>query len=54
MASAKMAMVPMGRGSMGRVGLEGVAMPPAAFAAFVAEQARLAQEIGRRVGRSGG
>jgi len=36
------------------LGLEGVAMPPAAFAAFVAEQARLAQEIGRRVGRSGG
>ena len=33
------------------LGLEGVAMPPAAFAAFVAEQARLAQEIGRRVGR---
>jgi tripartite-type tricarboxylate transporter receptor subunit TctC len=36
------------------LGLEGVAMPPAAFTAFVAEQARLAQEIGRRVGRSGG
>jgi tripartite-type tricarboxylate transporter receptor subunit TctC len=36
------------------LGLEGVAMPPAAFARFVAEQARLAQEIGRRVGRSGG
>lgn len=36
------------------LGLEGVAMPPAAFAAFVAEQARLAQEIGRRVGRSAG
>jgi tripartite-type tricarboxylate transporter receptor subunit TctC len=36
------------------LGLEGVAMPPAAFAAFVAEQAWLAQEIGRRVGRSAG
>lgn len=36
------------------LGLEGVAMPPAAFAAFVAEQARLAQAIGRRVGRGGG
>lgn len=36
------------------LGLEGVAMPPAAFAAFVAEQARLAQEIGRRVGRQAG
>ena len=36
------------------LGLEGVAMPPAGFAAFVAEQARLAQEIGRRVGRSAG
>ena len=36
------------------LGLEGVAMPPAAFATFVAEQARLAQEIGRRVGRSAG
>ncbi len=31
------------------LGLEGVAMPPAPFAAFVAEQARVAQEIGRRV-----
>lgn len=31
------------------LGLEGVAMPPEAFAAFVAEQARIAQEIGRRV-----
>ena len=38
------------------LGLEGVAMPPARFAAFVAEQARIAQEIARRVagGRSGG
>ena len=36
------------------LGLVGVAMPPAAFAAFVAEQARLAQEIGRRVGRQAG
>lgn len=32
------------------LGLEGVAMPPAQFAIFVAEQARIAQEIGRRVG----
>jgi tripartite-type tricarboxylate transporter receptor subunit TctC len=32
------------------LGLEGVAMPPDRFAAFVAEQARLAREIGRRVG----
>lgn len=31
------------------LGLEGVAMPPERFAAFVAEQARVAQEIGRRV-----
>jgi tripartite-type tricarboxylate transporter receptor subunit TctC len=31
------------------LGLEGVAMPPAAFATFVADQARIAQEIGRRV-----
>lgn len=31
------------------LGLEGVAMPPDRFAAFVAEQARVAQEIGRRV-----
>jgi hypothetical protein len=31
-------------------GLEGVAMPPAEFAAFVADQSRIAQEIGRRVG----
>lgn len=34
-------------------GLEGVAMPPDRFAAFVAEQARIAQEIGRRVSRPG-
>ncbi len=34
------------------LGLEGVAMPPAAFAGFVAQQAALAQEIGRRVGRT--
>jgi len=33
------------------LGLEGVAMPPAAFAVFVAEQAALARDIGRRVGR---
>lgn len=33
------------------LGLEGVAMPPDRFAAFVAEQARIAQEIGRRVNR---
>lgn len=31
------------------LGLEGVAMPPDRFAVFVAEQARIAQEIGRRV-----
>lgn len=31
------------------LGLEGVAMPSDRFAAFVAEQARIAQEIGRRV-----
>jgi tripartite-type tricarboxylate transporter receptor subunit TctC len=31
------------------LGLEGIAMPPATFAAFVADQARIAQEIGRRV-----
>ena len=31
------------------LGLEGIAMPPAQFAAFVADQARIAQEIGRRV-----
>jgi tripartite-type tricarboxylate transporter receptor subunit TctC len=33
------------------LGLEGVAMPPDRFAVFVAEQARIAQEIGRRVSR---
>jgi tripartite-type tricarboxylate transporter receptor subunit TctC len=33
------------------LGLEGVAMPPERFAIFVAEQARIAQEIGRRVNR---
>ncbi len=32
------------------LGLEGVAMPPEPFAQFVAAQARIAQEIGRRVG----
>ena len=31
------------------LGLEGIAMPPAQFASFVADQARIAQEIGRRV-----
>jgi len=31
------------------LGLEGVAMPPDQFAIFVAEQARIAREIGRRV-----
>jgi tripartite-type tricarboxylate transporter receptor subunit TctC len=31
------------------LGLEGVAMPPDQFARFVADQARIAQEIGRRV-----
>ncbi|MEO3475569.1 tripartite tricarboxylate transporter substrate-binding protein [Roseomonas sp. CAU 1739] len=31
------------------LGLEGVAMPPDRFAVFVADQARIAQEIGRRV-----
>jgi tripartite-type tricarboxylate transporter receptor subunit TctC len=34
------------------LGLEGIAMPPDRFAAFVADQARIAQEIGRRVGRT--
>jgi tripartite-type tricarboxylate transporter receptor subunit TctC len=33
------------------LGLEGVAMPPDRFAVFVAEQARIAQDIGRRVSR---
>ena len=32
------------------LGLEGVAMPPDEFAAFVADQARIAQEIARKVG----
>jgi tripartite-type tricarboxylate transporter receptor subunit TctC len=32
------------------LGLEGVAMPPDRFAAFVADQARIAREIARRVG----
>jgi tripartite-type tricarboxylate transporter receptor subunit TctC len=36
------------------LGLMGVAMPPDRFAAFVAEQARIAQEIGRRVNRRAG
>jgi tripartite-type tricarboxylate transporter receptor subunit TctC len=31
------------------LGLEGIAMPPEQFAAFVADQARIAQDIGRRV-----
>ncbi len=35
------------------LGLEGVAMPPAQFAPYVADQARIAQEIGRRVSRPG-
>lgn len=35
------------------LGLEGVAMPPDRFAAFVADQARIAQEIGRRVATPG-
>ncbi len=33
------------------LGLMGVAMPPDRFAAFVADQARIAQDIGRRVNR---
>ncbi len=33
-------------------GLQGVAMPPDRFAAFVASQSRIAQEIGRRVNAS--
>lgn len=37
------------RQSFETLGLEGVAMPPDRFAAFVADQARIAQEIGRRV-----
>ncbi len=39
------------RQSFDTLGLEGVAMPPGRFAAFVAEQARIAQEIGQRVGK---
>jgi len=30
-------------------GLQGIAMPPAEFERFVADQSRIAQEIGRRV-----
>ncbi|MGG5885991.1 Bug family tripartite tricarboxylate transporter substrate binding protein [Falsiroseomonas sp. HC035] len=40
---------PMVRQQFETQGLEGIAMPPDGFAAFVAEQARVAQEIGRRV-----
>lgn len=36
------------------LGLQGVAMPPDAFAQFVAAQARIAQDIGRRVNRRAG
>jgi tripartite-type tricarboxylate transporter receptor subunit TctC len=36
------------------LGLEGVAMPPDQFAAFVADQARIAREIGRRVSDGAG
>lgn len=39
------------RASFDTLGLEGVAMPPEPFATFVAEQARVAAEIARRVGR---
>lgn len=37
------------RAQFDTLGLQGVAMPPDSFAAFVAEQARIAREIGRRV-----
>ncbi len=37
------------RAAFDTLGLEGVAMPPDRFAVFVADQARIAQEIGRRV-----
>jgi tripartite-type tricarboxylate transporter receptor subunit TctC len=38
------------RQQFAQLGLEGVAMPPDQFAQFVVAQARIAQEIGRRVG----
>ncbi len=38
------------RAGFDTLGLEGVAMPPDRFAVFVADQARIAQDIGRRVG----
>jgi len=38
------------RAQFDTLGLQGVAMPPDRFAVFVADQARIAQEIGRRVG----
>ncbi|MGG5809577.1 tripartite tricarboxylate transporter substrate-binding protein [Falsiroseomonas sp. CW058] len=41
------------RAQFDTLGLEGVAMSPDAFAPFVADQARIAQEIGRRVGGRG-
>lgn len=37
------------RAQFATLGLEGVAMPPDRFAAFVADQARIAREIGQRV-----
>jgi tripartite-type tricarboxylate transporter receptor subunit TctC len=40
------------RQQFGALGLEGVAMPPEQFVVFVADQARVAQEIGRRVNGS--
>ncbi len=38
------------RAQFDTLGLQGVAMPPDRFAVFVTDQARIAQEIGRRVG----
>jgi tripartite-type tricarboxylate transporter receptor subunit TctC len=38
------------RAQFERQGLEGIALPPEAFARFVAEQSAIAQAIGRRIG----
>jgi tripartite-type tricarboxylate transporter receptor subunit TctC len=50
-AVARAVAEPEVRSSFETLGLEGIAMPPAEFAAFVAAQARVATEIARRVGR---
>ena len=50
-AVAEAVAAPEVRASFETLGLEGVAMPPDQFAAFVAEQARVATEIARRVAR---